>query len=193
MAVKRQTLLLGVAGVLGIVAIIVWSSGGSVSTAPATVARRAPAPQQAPGGEGAQAPDKVNLEALKGGRNEPVDSSRNPFRFRPPPAPPPPPPAPPRPPITPGMPGNGGPLGPGGAAVPSGPPPPPTIPLKFIGIVTQGSTRLAVLSDGKGTPQSGKEGQTILGQYVILKIGNESIEMAYVDGRGRQTIRLTGQ
>ena len=39
----------------------------------------------------------------------------------------------------------------------------------------------------------GKEGDIIDGRYRILKIGTESIEMAYVDGRGRQTIRLTGQ
>jgi hypothetical protein len=29
--------------------------------------------------------------------------------------------------------------------------------------------------------------------YQILKIGAESIELAYADGRGRQTIRMTGQ
>ena len=39
----------------------------------------------------------------------------------------------------------------------------------------------------------GKEGDIIDGRYRILKIGTESIEMAYLDGRGRQTIRLTGQ
>ena len=76
---------------------------------------------------------------------------------------------------------------------PPGPPPPPPIPLKFIGILTQGSKRVAVLTDGKSTPVGGVEGEIILGQYQILKIGNESIEMAYPDGRGRQTIRLTGQ
>ena len=76
---------------------------------------------------------------------------------------------------------------------PTGPPPPPPIPLKFIGIVTQGNKRVAVLTDGKSGPQHGQEGDIILGQYQILKIGNESIEMAYFDGRGRQTIRFTGQ
>ncbi len=38
----------------------------------------------------------------------------------------------------------------------------------------------------------GHEGDTVLGQYRILRIGAESIEMSYLDGRGRQTIRLTG-
>ena len=31
----------------------------------------------------------------------------------------------------------------------------------------------------------------IEGRYRILQIGVESIEMAYLDGRGRQTIRLS--
>ena len=34
---------------------------------------------------------------------------------------------------------------------------------------------------------SGARGQEIEGRYKILKIGNESIEMAYIDGRGRRT------
>jgi hypothetical protein len=50
-----------------------------------------------------------------------------------------------------------------------------------------------VLSDGRGSPIYGKEGETVLGQYRVLKIGVESIDIAYADGRGRQTIRLTGQ
>ena len=77
--------------------------------------------------------------------------------------------------------------------VPPGPPPPPPITLKFIGIVQKADgTRIAVLSDGK-RPYYGTDGQEIEGQYRILKIGQESIEIAYIDGRGRQTIRLSGQ
>ena len=54
--------------------------------------------------------------------------------------------------------------------------------------------RWAVLSVGEGrAPLHGKEGDIIDGRYRILKIGNESIDMAYLDGRGKQTIRLTGQ
>jgi hypothetical protein len=52
--------------------------------------------------------------------------------------------------------------------------------------------RIAFLSDGRGAPLYGHEGDTVLGQYRILRIGAESIEMSYLDGRGRQTIRLTG-
>ena len=57
---------------------------------------------------------------------------------------------------------------------------------------TPGAAKVAVLSDGRGAPVYGKEGDTVLGQYKILRIGAESIEMAYLDGRGRQTIRLSG-
>jgi len=102
-------------------------------------------------------------------------------RVAPPPPPPPPPPVVTRPPEI---------------AVPVGPPPPPPLPpiaLKFIGIVegTTQTAKIAVLSDGRNVFH-GREGDIIEGRYRIQRIGAESIEMAYLDGRGRQTIRLTG-
>jgi hypothetical protein len=80
-------------------------------------------------------------------------------------------------------------------AAPAGPPPPPPIPLKFIGVLEKGEgLKWAVLSLGDGrAPLHGKEGDIIDGRYRIVKIGTESIEMVHLDGRGRQTIRLTGQ
>jgi hypothetical protein len=129
------------------------------------------------------APD-VHLKSLEAAHTKPGEVERNLFRFR---AKPTPPPAqrtavavaPPQQQI-----------------VPSGPPPPPPLPpiaLKFIGVLETANTqKIAVLSDGRGAPLYGKEGDTILGQYKILHIGIESIEMAYLDGRGRQTIRLSG-
>jgi hypothetical protein len=68
------------------------------------------------------------------------------------------------------------------------------IGLKFIGIVEapDSNARIAILSDGRGAPLYGREGDTIAGRYRILHIGTESIEMAYLDGRGRQAIRLSG-
>ena len=51
-----------------------------------------------------------------------------------------------------------------------------------------------MLTDGKTpSPMYGKDGDIIDGRYAIVKIGTESIEMTYADGRGRQVIRLTGQ
>jgi hypothetical protein len=188
MAASRRTVLLGAAlGVAIVVAAVVWTSSGSGPATGASPPRRAPARGQGNAGNGAPAQPvvEVNLEALGAKRAEPVDAGRNPFRFQPraPVAPPPAALPPPRP-------LNQEPFVP---SPPPGPPEPPPIPLKFIGLVTQGNKRVAVLSDGRSTPQSGEEGSIILGQYRILKIGNESIEMAYLDGRGRRTIRLTGQ
>ena len=129
----------------------------------------------------ATAPD-VHLRALDDDRPTPVPGERNLFRFRPKPPPAPPPTTAP-PPIVRNIP-----------SVPPGPPPLPPIPFKFIGIVeapTQ-SKRIAALVDSTGHSFQGREGDIVAGQYRILKIGVESVEMAYLDGRGRQTIRLSG-
>ena len=53
--------------------------------------------------------------------------------------------------------------------------------------------RVAILSDARGGVFYGREGEIVEGRYRILKIGVESIDIAYLDGRGRQTIRHTGQ
>lgn len=126
----------------------------------------------------ATAPD-VRLRVLDDERPKPIAGDRNLFRFKP--KPPPPPSAPPS-------------IARTTPSVPVGLPPLPPIPLKFIGIVeapTQ-AKRIAAFVDSTGHPFQGREGDVVAGQYRILKIGVESIEMAYLDGRGRQTIRLSG-
>lgn len=128
----------------------------------------------------------VKLPALTEARAEPEAGARNPFRFRPVAPPAPPPEA-----VRPAQ--SGAAAGPASdTLVPIGPPPLPPIALRFIGVVEQ-STRLklAVLSDGRNVFY-GKEGDAIEGRYRILRIGPESIDMAYLDGRGRQTLRLSG-
>ena len=183
MAVNRRTLGLGAMLVIAVVALIaVWSGNGS--TPAAAPARATPAGRNAARPDTAP-PAEVKLKALSEARSEPTDLGRNPFRFRPKPAPPPPPSAArtnkPAEPLTPIQ------------MAPAGPPPPPPITLKFIGVVEKADgTRIAVLSDGK-RPISGREGEEIEGRYKILKIGEESIDIAYIDGRGRRTIPLTGQ
>ena len=79
--------------------------------------------------------------------------------------------------------------------VPTGPPPPPPITLRFIGLIEAPprTGRVALLSDGRGGLMYGREGDTVDGRYRMLRVGTDSIEMAYIDGRGRQTIRLSGQ
>jgi hypothetical protein len=154
------------------------------TTAPTTTpARRATANRAAKVVE-VVPPADVKLEALNTRRDAPNAGGRDPFRFRPAPVAP----------IAKRIPGvQDDQVGAPPPRVPTGPPPPPPITLKFIGLVqTADGTRIAVLSDGK-LPIHGTEGTEILGRYKILKIGTESIEMAYLDGRGRQTIRLTGQ
>jgi hypothetical protein len=73
---------------------------------------------------------------------------------------------------------------------------PPRIQLKFIGIANSEADpkvgKIAILSDARGV-YHGREGEIVEGRYRILRIGVESIDLAYLDGRGRQTIRLTGQ
>ena len=126
------------------------------------------------------APD-VHLEALQAERPKPEEAGRDLFRFKSKPTPAPPVLRTP-PPVT----------------TPTGPPAPQILPiaLRFIAVyeVPGRKVKLAVLSDGRGgTPLYGAEGDTIDGRYKILRIGAESIEMSYLDGRGRQTIRLSGQ
>ncbi len=66
--------------------------------------------------------------------------------------------------------------------------------MKFIGVVENADGgKWAVLVAGRSEPMYGKDGDIIDGRYLIVKIGTESIEMTYLDGRGRQVIRLTGQ
>jgi hypothetical protein len=183
---RGKQILLGalfvVLAVLGYRALAAWTSSKASSTS--NPSRAAAAPQRSAGGGGITAPD-VHLDALNGERPKPVAAERNLFRFKPKSAPPPVP--------APAAGGRG--AAPAGVAPPvqTGPPPLPPISLKFIGRVErEGKPTIAILSDGQGPPLYGVEGGTVAGRYRILKIGVESIEMAYLDGRGRQTIRLTG-
>jgi hypothetical protein len=77
----------------------------------------------------------------------------------------------------------------------TGPPPPapvPPIPLKFIGFVGSPQQKIVALRDPAGHVDYGGEGSIIGGRYRVLRIGEESVELAYLDGSGRQTIRLSG-
>ena len=185
MATERQRqLVLGlVLVVLAFVLYRAWASVGTTAVAPGSSSERRARTAKSAQGEvpGATAPD-VRLETLNAERPEPVEGDRNLFRFKPT-APPPAPALPPPPVVRPAVPTG-----------PTGPPGPQPIPLKFIGIVEAPaqSKRIAALVDSLGRAFQGSEGDVIAGQYRILKIGVESIEMAHLDGRGRQTIRLTG-
>jgi hypothetical protein len=187
MAVDRRARWAGATLIVAVIALMVAQSG-SDTPQPAARRRAAPAARPAAAAPTIEAPADVNLEALAAPREAPGDARRDPFQCGAKPAPPPAPP----PKRIPGVADDQV----GAPPVPVGPPPappPPPITLKFIGLVQKADgTKIAVLSDGK-RPISGREGEEIEGRYKILKIGTESIEIAYIDGRGRQTIRLTGQ
>ena len=127
----------------------------------------------------------VHLEALKEPKPTAESNVRNPFRFyvKPPPPPPPQPETRPQPPPQPLAP-----------PVPVGPPQPPPITLKYIGLLegVQGLGKIAVFSDCRTTMRA-REGEIIAGQYRLVSIGTESVVMEYADGRGRTTIRMSGQ
>ena len=121
----------------------------------------------------------LNLDRLRVVGGELQASNRDPFRFRPKPPPPAPRVQPPpvvyRPPVD------------------TGPPPPPPIPLKYFGVISVSGQRVAAFADGRGNTFNGKEGDILEGRYRLLRIGADWVEVAYLDGRGRQTIRMTGQ
>lgn len=185
MAPKSRRQLGILAGLMALLlVVVVYNRDGDPVSATTAAAVRTPAASRE---RQAVVVDVVGLDALTRGRPEPQAGGRNPFRFRA--AAPVPGPS-----IAAGPnAGVGGPATPVGTPVPVGPPPPPPIALKFIGVVEQAPSRLklAVLSDGRNVFY-GKEGDTIEGRYRIERIGIESIEMAYIDGRGRQTLRLSG-
>jgi hypothetical protein len=176
-AERRNQIVLAV--LLVVLAVALYRAWWAEQPVPATSGGAVEAPRAAGGPTAIHAPD-VRLEALDLDRARPGAGNRNLFRFRSRATapegvaagrglPPPPPP-------------------------PAGPPPAPGVPpiaLKFIGVVeaTGKSQTYAVLRDDRGV-YHGREGDVIEGRYRILRIGAESVELAYVDGRGRQTLRL---
>lgn len=191
---KRQAPLL--AGLLVVLALVVyWQFGGaSPSTGrPPGSGRQPAAAVKPPSGNPKESPDAVlargvGLERLTGDRPAPEEGRRDPFRSGPSasagpggsgPSAPAPPPGPVPVPVAP-------PIG------PIGPPPPPPIAVKFIGVVSRHDVgKVAILSDGKNV-YYGREGEIVDGRWRIIAIGEESLQIEYVDGRGRQTVRLTG-
>ena len=184
---KRQREVALAIVAVALIATAIWSVRSASSPGP--TAATGGRPSAPPASQPARDPNTlaaIDLQALEAERPEPEDSNRNPFRFRSRA------PAPSR---------QTGPstMMPQTSPVPTGPIEPPAlprIPLKFIGLLSSQSDpkvgRVAILSDTRGV-YYGRENETIEGRYRILKIGVESIDLAYLDGRGRQTIRLTGQ
>jgi hypothetical protein len=178
---SRVRLLLIVLAVVAVFGVVyrMWPAAAP-GAAPSNQARDARKEQETAGARGLL---EVPLDELKKQPPpEKEETTRNPFRFyvKPPPPPPPRPVVPPPP-------------GPGQAGyVAPPPPPPPPITIKFFGVLEVGATKWAIFSDGKGQPVYASEGQTVLGQYRLVKIGAESVTMSYLDGKGTQTIPMRG-
>jgi len=174
---------------LAVIALLIyklWPSAESTAGS-SNPARAARGQVQAQGGGMDPAALDVRIGKLEETAPTPAESERNLFRFQPKP-PPPPPPAPPAPPPPTTPPVDLRSVFPGRA------PEAPPIPLKFIGRLDSPSTGVvAIFSDSAGRQPSGKEGQIILGQYRIVKIGVESVVIEHADGRGRTTLPLRGQ
>jgi hypothetical protein len=125
-------------------------------------------------------PMPLKLAALEHVPEEPK-AGRNLFRFgvKPPPPPPPyvaPPPAPPPPP-----------------PVPQGPPP---IQLKVTLIIPDpyvpGRNRAYLTDPKSGAVFEAVEGNIVDGRYKLIKVGQTSVVISYLDGNGQRTINIGG-
>ena len=176
----------GVALLVALTVVLGDDAGGTDATPQLRTDDGAPAASDAPVVD-------VKLEALQRTQPEIGEAQRNLFRFQLAPAQPSPPPL--LPPGSPGLPVGPSQVSEAPVVGPVGPPPPPPIPVKFIGVVGPPGPegQVAFFSDGRGHVFFGKEGDIIEGRYRVLEVGPGGAELGYLDGRGRQTIRLSGQ
>jgi len=182
MAPERRSRLVALAALVVLFAAVVgyqWWGRPSSIAAPASNERGAS--RTAPRGAAAaqEAPD-VHLPQLSADRPKPTAGERNLFRFRTRAAPPAP--AQPDHPVT----------------TPQQPPPvfntTPPIVLRYIGFIAQGNGKPKIVSfvDATGHPINCIEGADCDGRYHIWRVGAESVEISYLDGSGRRTIRQGG-
>lgn len=178
---RRQLLLLG--GLVVVAVAVGYSQFGGTAAEVTAPASNAQATGAVPARSTASLPEPLRLADLEP-VPEQVAGARNPFGFGSRPAPPAPPPAPappPRPVVT-------------APPTPPGPPPLPPIQVKFLGFVEDPSHPGKVVALGiNGGVVVAREGELVDGRYRLLKVGLETIVMAYPDGRGQTTIRLSGQ
>ena len=179
---SRRIALVAVLGGAGLLAAVLAArdDGAPEPRAGAATTRRGA------GSEPSVSVDDLRLERLEQPRAGLDAPLRNPFRFEARPAAPR---AERRP-----APVDRAPAPPLAAAPPVAAGPPP-IAMRYIGLVEAPAQagRVAIVSDGRGNVFYGKEGDIIEGRYRVVRIGPDSLELSYLDGRGRQTIRLSGQ
>src|SRR4051812_8581357 len=165
----RVAILGALAVVLAGVVAFEWWPAAAPGRGPSNHAGEQRRTAPAPGAAAASGQLAVKLDVLKQPPPAPVVESRNPFRFYVKPPPPPPPSTMTQAPLNR--------ANPDAAAPQAANPGPPPIPLKFIGTVEQGKRKAAVFSDGRGVPVYASEGELVLGQYRLVRIGVESVVM----------------
>jgi len=195
---RRQLAMLGVLLAVMVLALVKMRGGTARQESPATAPGRstaAPAEDRpGPVRPRGRAEKNVNWDEVPGlsrkdfdvERSSPKGTERNLFDLRAPsptpaptatPAPPPPP--------GPGDPRFIGPLPPPG---PTPTPRPPEITFKFLGTFGPRDKPIAVLAQGSDTVNA-REGDVVFQQFVIRKIGYESVDVGFI-GRWKETRRL---
>jgi hypothetical protein len=181
---RKQIATLAVLVIVAAV-LLYYQFGGQPAAATAEPGARASNTAVA---QGAPVPAGALPEPLKLALLEPVPEQvgegRNPFGFGVPPRPPVPPPPPyvAPPPVQAPIP-----------EPPPGPPPRPKIPVKFLGVAEDPARPGKLVSLAiNGIVILAREGDVVDGRYRLLKIGTETIVMAYLDGQGQETIRQSG-
>lgn len=172
---RRQLSRLGIV-LLGLV-IVAWYQWPQA--APVVPTSNVPTGRPQPSTQAYTLPEPVELGGLEQAPPEPV-IGRNPFSFGMPPAP-----AQPVVRFTPLVPSIGETAGP--------PPGPPPISLRLAGLMVGPGTKrtMATLKD----PASGAlfhafEGDIVDGRYRVVKVGEQSVVVSYVDGTGIRTLGL---
>jgi hypothetical protein len=195
---RRQAVLFGVLAVLLIFFVVRWSArdkppgsptapvappdeAGELRPARGSASRRRPTP----------GPDEIPLltsrdlePRLRSGAG---DTGRDLFDLREPTPTPPPKATPaPTPPPGPGHPAFIGPLPP---PPPTPTPAPPDPPFKLIGIFGPKEHPIAVLANGDDIFNA-RAGETVLGRWILKKVGYESIDVGFVGFPPTETRRL---
>jgi hypothetical protein len=173
---RQQLRWLGV--LLALLVAVLWYQWRQAETPPLSSNTQVPSPAATPT---MKLPDTVRLDELEA-VPETVAVGRNPFGFGERPAPPPPP-TPVTPVWTPP---------PAAPPVPQGPPP---IALKLTAMLVMPGTdrRMVTLKDpASGALYQAFEGDVVDGRYRVVKVGQQSVVLSYVDGSGLRTISLGG-
>jgi hypothetical protein len=181
---RRRLLLMVAAFVLMAAAWFKWG-GGPDYVVPTTLGPQAtPRPSGAgrPAAsrkQGPVLPQKLRLAEMETVPDEP-QAGRNLFQFGMHP-PPPAPPAPPPPVYTPPP-----------APTPPPPPPIPPVPLWLTTVLVIDGKPRAYLHDKAGNTFEGVDGATIDGRYRLIRVGETSVVLTYLDGTGQVTKYIGG-